>query len=189
MGAFLFMNRGGYNRMGGNNGIDWIELFALVTAIAAFVLSWKQYAYEKDRNRKEATIHAFDKLEEEVFFNKEYRDDYSACWIYAPAEVFKGDKNGANRKLASQILSRVEHFAVGINSEIYDLETLNRMAGSFIIDQYQKNWQLYISTKRQKDGNNNLYIEIEQMVKVLNKLRESSDKSEIDSSIGTQSPN
>ena len=40
---------------------DWI---AVVISLVALFFSVKQFWYEKERNRKEATIHAFDQLEE-----------------------------------------------------------------------------------------------------------------------------
>lgn len=40
----------------------------LALSVVAFAFSVLQFPCERSRNRKEATIHAFDELEETVFF-------------------------------------------------------------------------------------------------------------------------
>ena len=120
--------------------ISVADAVSIGIAFAALVFSVRQYYYEKNRNRKEATIHAFDKLEEEVFFKDKY---CRGLWYNASSDVIN-DKRSKEREDAKSFLSRIEHFAVGINTEIYDLATLNRMAGSYILDQYNA-WWSYLS--------------------------------------------
>jgi len=44
-------------------------------------------------------------------------------------------------------LANVEHFCVGVNSEIFDIDTVNDMAGNYLIKMYEK-FEPYIKHKR-----------------------------------------
>lgn len=73
-------------------------------------------------------------------------------------------------KEAKKALSKVEHFAVGVNVEIYDLDTLNRLAGSFIIKEY-KRWKPVIHTKRQREEDPTFCKEFEALCNSLKKFQ------------------
>lgn len=151
----------------GKNLADWA---AVAISILAFFFSLKQFYYEKNRNRKEATIHAFDQLESnesiKYLFSCSQRDIDS---------LVKRHTQGDNRikdewDLISSSLPLLEHFAVGINSRIYDLKTLNRMAGNKIIAVYN-NCSKLLQHKRLGIGNEKNYKELENMIVRLKKLR------------------
>ena len=146
---------------------DWV---AIVVSVAALLFSIKQFCYERNRNRKEATIHAFDQLES----NKSIKFLFSCSQSDIDTLVKRHEQTDNRIKddwdLISDSLPLLEHFAVGINSEIYDLETLNRMAGNKIITVHN-NCSKLLHHKRIGVGNQNNYSELEDMVNRLNKLR------------------
>ena len=143
-----------------------MEVVSLIISSLAFFFSVWQFCYEKKRNRSEATIHAFDDLEENVFSKEEYNDKLV---LLAGKEVAK-NVDGCYSRKATLFLSRIEHFSVGVNSGVYDLVVLNRMAGAFIIKQYSK-WSPYIETKRQNNENSKYYDEFEKLHNSLIELR------------------
>lgn len=146
-----------------------IEGFALVFSGLAIIISLAQFFSERNRSRKEATIHAFDELEENVFFKKHYKKlVIKAGEEYALSGKPESDKEKWNE--ATLALSRIEHFAVGVNTNVYDLKTLNRMAGGFIIEEFSR-WKPIIETKRIQAPNSKHYDEFETMYISLKKLR------------------
>lgn len=151
----------------GDNLADWA---AVAISIFALIFSMKQFYFERNRNRKEATIHAFDQLESnesiEYLFSCSQRDVDSLVTRHT-----QGDNRIKNEwDLISSSLPLLEHFAVGINSEIYDLETLNRMAGNKMITVYN-NCSKLLQHKRMGVGNEKNYLELENMIVRLKKLR------------------
>jgi len=146
-----------------------IEGFALVFSGIAIIISLAQFFSERNRSRKEATIHAFDELEENVFSKKHYKKlVIRAGEEYALSGKPENDQEKWNE--ATLALSRIEHFAVGVNSKIYDLKTLNRMAGSFLLEEFSR-WKPIIDTKRIQAPNSKHYDEFETMCISLKKLR------------------
>lgn len=146
-----------------------LDILTISLSAIAIIFSTAQYFSEKNRSRKEATIHALDILEKEVFSKSTYKT----------LVVRDGTKFALNQKCEDDVsawneatlaLSQIEHFAVGVNSGVYDLETLNRMAGSFIIKEYQR-WCPIINTKRKQDPEHKHYDEFETMYKKIQKLK------------------
>ena len=70
----------------------------------------------------------------------------------------------------NRALPLIEHFSVGANSKIYDLKTLNRLAGNKMITTYFSCEKL-LEQKRAGDGNSKNYSEFDEMVKSLIVLR------------------
>lgn len=143
------------------------EYFSLVLSILAFVFSLWSFFVERKRTRSEATIHAFDQLEEQVFSQK----NYSTLTVKAGDDYCNGKRDGA-WQAATSYLSKIEHFCAGIRLKTYDIDTLNRLAGGFMIEQYHY-WTPIINTKRLKDVNNKMkhYDEFEAVAKELCKKR------------------
>ena len=152
------------------------DIIAIVISFIALVFSLIQFFVEKDRNRKEATIHAFDSLEESknILFlfslSKNEVDD-----LVSRKKNYDKRIESDWEKL-SNALPLIEHFAVGINSGIYDISTLNRMAGNQMISVFYT-CDMLITYKRKGQGKENNYIEFETMVKELIKIRQKENQS------------
>lgn len=107
---------------------------AIIISFIALAFSVGQFYSERKRNRQEATIHAFDELE----------TDESVLYLFSLSRAQIDDlveqrkkydiRIDSDWKIITKALSLIEHFAVGVNSEVYDLDILNRMAGNKIID-------------------------------------------------------
>ena len=123
-----------------------------------------QFFSGRNRNRKEATIHAWEELEKNVFL----QEGYKKLALRGGADYVLGGQGEWKR--AEKALSKVEHFAVAVNVEIYDLDTLNRLAGSFIIKEYER-WRPVIDTKRQREEEPTFCKEFEALYVSLKKFQ------------------
>ena len=161
-----------------NSPVDVLDILTFFVAVAALILSIRQFSYEKSRTRKEATIHAFDQLSTNqsvvVLFelcktdvdrlincynNHDNRADFSRSWTQV-----------------NSALPLIEHFAVGINNSVYDLSILNSMAGNQLISTFFNCERLY-DLKRFGYGRENNYKETEKMIKCLIEYRKKNGQS------------
>ena len=113
--------------------LDWL---AVIIAIAALVFSILQFFCERNRNRKEATIHAFDQLESSPFISKLFSVSKSTIDNYVRDKEDNGYVSGTEWDAINRALPLLEHFAVGINNKVYDMAVLNAMAGNKLISVY-----------------------------------------------------
>lgn len=146
-------------------GMIWIDIIALVLSAIAAVFSIWSFLLERKRNRREATIHAFEELEKEVFL----QDDYESVIAEAKKEAEEHKSDRAWRR-GTELLARIEHFCVGVQAKAFDLDTLNRLAGGYFIKQYE-NWRPIIEQKRLDDKSMKHYNEFEDVVNKLKKKR------------------
>ena len=147
--------------------LDWL---AVIIATAAFVFSILQFLYERNRNRKEATIHAFDQLEDNPFILRLFSVTKSTIDNYVQDEEDNGYVGVVEWNEINRALPLLEHFAVGINNKIYDIAVLNAMAGNKLISVYYSCKNL-ISHKRKGEGNEKNYCEFEKMINRLIEYR------------------
>ena len=146
-----------------------MDIAALIISFSALIFSLCQFFSERKRNRQEATIRAFDELEETVFAKEEYKK-LPIRQGRKFALILQNELEVVSWNGATLALSKIEHFAVGINTKIYDINTLNRMAGGFIINEYSR-WLPIINTKRVQSPEVKHYNEFEKMVGDLKKYR------------------
>lgn len=83
----------------------WIDIIALVLSAIAAVFSIWSFLLERKRNCREATIHAFEELEKEVFL----QDDYESVIAEAKKEAEEHEPGRAWRR-GTELLARIEHF-------------------------------------------------------------------------------
>ncbi len=103
---------------------------AVSTVFAAIQLYRSRKTSEKnlERQRKQATIEAYNVLQEQALdiLNTKYTDKD----VKAISENCQRDSEARQEYNAiGTLLSRCEHFAVGIDEDTYDFETLYRLSG------------------------------------------------------------
>ena len=128
---------------------------AIVISILAFLFSIIQFFKDSSRAQKEATLNAYNYLQENVF----------SCLKRYDLTNIKTETDEWNA--ITICMAKIENFSVGINTGIYSIEILNRLGGGFFISQYEKLWPI-IEKKRNEDPNSKHYDEFEVVV---NKLR------------------
>ena len=147
---------------------DWL---AIIISIGALAFSIWQFFVERIRNRKEATIHAFDDLEDNASFTCLLSLSQSEINDLVVRQKKHDERIKKEWTSVCEALARIEHFAVGINAKVYDLKTLNAMAGNQIIKTFNSCDNL-LTYKRSGIGKENNYAEFEKMVRSLKKYRE-----------------
>ena len=145
--------------------MKWIDIIALLLSAIAAIFSIWSFFLERNRERREATIHAFEELEKDVFLDKEYTSVLTDLKSKANEQI-----NNTDQQCGTRFLSKIEHFCVGIQVQAFDISTLNRLAGGYFINQYE-NWWPIIEKKRSDDGSMKHYNEFEDVVKRLKKKR------------------
>jgi len=145
--------------------MDWLEFTAIVVSVVALMVSLLQFFVERQRVRRGDTIHELAKLQKEVFNQRDYLnanvEEVLAEYQNAPDGQFP-----AAWDAISGYMARIEQFAVGVNTNVYDLKTLDRMSGIHFIRQYERLFPI-IRHKRVESGSNKRYEEFEQLVRKL----------------------
>lgn len=146
--------------------MEWLDIIAIIVSVVALLLSAYQFLVERKLNRMGATIDALAELQKDVLNSEEFVD----APVESILEHHKTVDGGfdAAWEAVSESLARIEQFAVGVNTKVYSIEILDRMAGSYIIKLFYK-FEPIIAYKREKGHTNKRYIEFETMVKDLKK--------------------
>jgi len=150
---------------------DIYRILQIVISAIALLVSLYSVLSNKNRSRKQATLDAFGILQREVL------DKIKTVKKKDTKEL--GDVGEEiNPELWKELtlyLVRIERFSVGVNTRVYDLGVLNRLAGSYLIDIYyivkpviNKKRDLSITIKKPKKKT---YDEFERIVRKLEKIR------------------
>lgn len=105
-----------------------MDIAALIISILALVLSLIQFVRDTSRQKKEATLIAYNELQDDVF---------SKLTEY-PCPMPKIEYHGDEWTELTICLAKLERFSVGINTGIYSIDILNRLGGPFYIRQFEK---------------------------------------------------
>ena len=111
--------------------MTWNERITLLIAGAALLLSGFTFVTEWVRERKKATIDAYNHLENEAL---------DKLYFYKKEDVERISRNAQSReyKELTLMLARFDQFAAGVNTKVYDIKTLRKLAGSYIWISYDK---------------------------------------------------
>ena len=101
-----------------------LSVASMLIAIISVIISVSTFRQTMLRDRKQATLEAYNRLQSEVF---------DAINTYTPAEIkdICGDNKSAEYKALSGYLARIEHFCVGLNEKIYDIDVFYAMAHGY----------------------------------------------------------
>ena len=128
-----------------------LSIIAIVLSVVSGIFSFYTFYWTAKRDRKQATLEAFNRLQSEVF------DDLNK---YPPAEIrdICTDTKSVEYKTISGYLARIEHFCVGINEGIYDDNTFYALAhGYFDGYQLRKRIEPIIESKNQSKNSKELF--------------------------------
>ncbi len=134
-----------------------IALLSALGAVAAVVVSLVIYALGLLREKKQATLEAYNSLQTDVFdklnlfTNSKIRDIcVEICENNSNKSNISDETNEKFYELISY-LARLEHFSLGVNTGIYDVKTAERAGTAFLQGQYTKLFPLiYTQEKRSK---------------------------------------
>ena len=118
-----------------------LSVIAIVLSVISGGFTLYTFLWTAHRDRKQATLEAYNRLQTEVFDNLN---------TYRPEDICKicTNNKSAEYKTISGYLARIEHFCVGINQGIYDRETFYALAhGYFDGNQLRKRIEPLINAK------------------------------------------
>lgn len=139
-----------------------IVLSAIALLLSIFSFAWSLCVQRQSqvRERRQSTLDSFNVLQSQVLDElRQYKKDDIT-------EIAKNNHDPRYKELSS-LLARCEHFSVGVNQKIYDLETVRRLGGEHIVRIYSDFLPL-INAKRKYKNNQERYREFEALAKALN---------------------
>lgn len=139
-----------------------ISFFSLLVALLSLVCSLVTYKQNVLHDKKQATLDAFNILQEQVL-------DKLNLYTNSRIKEISEDARSKEYKEVTTLMARVEHFSVGVNSNIYDVEIVKRLAGKHFCMLYDKLLPM-IDKKRKINKTDKHYDEFEKLVSELNCL-------------------
>lgn len=140
-----------------------INIITLVIALLSAGFSIYTWVSKVQHDKKQATITAFNTLQNEALDKLYFYTDSQIT------EIATKSRSEEYKKL-SLYLTRIEHFSVGVNTRIYDVKTAYRLAGEALIPTYMKLKPL-IDYKRKVYSANNVYDDFELLYNKLLKIK------------------
>lgn len=151
------------------------ELIGLVfSAAGTFFAGWELYSNRKeskrqhDIDRKLRTFEAINALQEQVLDELASKTKSEFSVIAENCRKAEGKQEYAHYKT---LVARIDHFALAVNSGIYDIVIVQRLAGIHLVYLYDKLLPI-IETARKNASDVPCYTEIENMVDRLSRLCE-----------------
>lgn len=145
-----------------------VDIFAVIFAGAAFVLSAIQFINDNSRQKRESTLNAYNDLQDDVFTNFNILLAECESKKKKLSSLRPGDKEWED---ITGYLAKIERFSVGINSGIYSIKVLNRLGGGYFIRLYRELNPIIEKKKKTNKSKGNHYDEFEATVKKLKKMR------------------
>ncbi len=150
--------------------VDIITCIGVIIALLNFSLNRKATLAEYERAKKLATIEIL--KEYEAKFHEYNRVIYKSCKYNS----LSYNKIINDKKLENVVwgyLNDLEFICTGINIGIYDIYTLERVAGDVIIRIYYQ-FSPYIYERRKQRNTSIVYAELENVVKEIKKIQKRS---------------
>lgn len=140
-----------------------MEIAALIISILALSLSLIQFIRDASRQKKEATLNAYNILQDDAF---SYLKELSREELDPPPQYHSPQYNEI-----TDCLTKIEIFSTGINTGIYSIGVLNRLGGAFFIHQYDRLTAIIEEKRRENRSKGKHYDEFEKTVKKLKRIR------------------
>ena len=102
-----------------------VDLISIGFSVIAAVFSLITYRKSIVHDRQQATLEAYNQLQEQALGHLNY---------YVPtqvAEIAKDPRSDEYKKISAYI-ARIEHFCVGVNQKIYDQKTVYELAHGYL---------------------------------------------------------
>lgn len=130
-----------------------LSIIAIILSVVSGVFSFYTFWWTSRRDRRQATLEAYNRLQSEVFDNLN---------LYAPADIRDSciDTKSVEYKTISGYVARIEHFCVGLNKGIYDKSTFYSLAhGYFDGHQIRSRIEPVIESKNQSKNTKEVFYD------------------------------
>jgi hypothetical protein len=164
----------------------YISLVAMVISLLSVIISVAIYIIGINRERKQATLDAFNVLQEQVF---DKLNQYTFAEIREVGDIWqkaindkrkedelakdereKIDKVVDEYRTLSGLLARIEHFSLGVNTGIYDVNIAERAATAYLVILYRGKLKPLIEVKQSGKANTEYYAEFRKLVERIEKI-------------------
>lgn len=139
-----------------------LSIISLAIALFSLIYSFVTYHCSVMHDKKQATLDAFNILQEQVL-------DKINLYPNSKIKEIAEDARSKEYKELTFLMARVEHFSVGVNSKIYDVKIVKRLAGKHFCALYDKLLPM-IEKKRKINKSDKHYNEFEKLIGELNCL-------------------
>ena len=101
-----------------------LSIFAIGISVFTFVFSLCSFLWTAQRDKKQATLDAYNTLQNEAF---------DKLNLFMPSEIREIMKHTTSKEYneVSGYIARIEHFCVGVNQKIYDRKTVYELAHGY----------------------------------------------------------
>ena len=108
-----------------------LSVVSLAISVLGFAFSLISFISCARRERKEATLEAYSKLQSEAL------DMLNLYTKKSIMEIAENPRTSEYKEISS-LLARCEHFSVGVNEGIYDKKVLKKLSGRYFISLFEK---------------------------------------------------
>ncbi len=162
----------------------YISIIAAVISLVSVFVSIAIYLYGISRERKQATLNAFNGLQEQVFdklnqYTFEEIREICENWEQIPPkrkwyecsqeQIDKMNHTIAEYRVLSGYLARIEHFSLGVNTGIYDARIAERAATTYFVMLYRNKLKPLLD-KKQAGAETEYYAEFRKLVEKIEKI-------------------
>ncbi len=144
-----------------------ISLIALLISVLSLFVSLYYNRKDHERRRKQATIEYFEEMTSKLY-NVQAKFNLKLTQLDIDIDMLDTDLELL--KDATEVLAAFERLCVGVNTNIFDIDILDRMAGSYLIIMYTR-FSPYIEKVRRDSSRINSYKEFECVVDKIKKKR------------------
>lgn len=102
-----------------------LSITALVISVVSGAFALYTFIWTAQRDRKQATLDAYNQLQEQVF-------DHLSLWTSSEIKMIGENYSSAEYKQLSAYIARIEHFCVGVNQGIYDRKTMYELSHGYL---------------------------------------------------------
>ena len=145
-----------------------LSVVAIVLSVISGGFSFYTFIWTTRRDRKQATLDAYNQLQEQALDHLNY---------YRPTEIIEIAKNPRSEeyKKISTYIARIEHLCVGVNQKIYDSETVYALARDYLDGAIKTRIEPIIDRKNQY-GDDDYYENIHQVYNRMAKRKEKRER-------------
>lgn len=163
-----------------------ISIIAIIISFVSILVSVVIYRKGVEREQRQATLDAFNILQEQVFDNlNQYTfaeiKDICSNWkkaiednrnkkVLTEEEKEQQEKYLSEYRKLSGYLARIEHFALGVNTDIYDTEIAERAATSYLVMLYRGKLKPLIEVKHSGKSDTEYYAEFRKLVERIEQI-------------------
>jgi len=159
-----------------------ISILAIIISGVSVVVSVMIYCIGVQREKKQATLDAINVLQEQALDNINQYTNAEIAEICEKWHVIVNDRENSllgsedkknyikKYRVLSGYLARIEHFALGVNTGIYDAKISERAATTYLLMLYKGKLRPIIEEKNSVNPGTEYYAEFQTLIKKIEKL-------------------